>query len=64
MELYKTIYKDQVYFNLYNHCPKKKKSQVIKLFTGEMQKAKQLRNLRHISYKILGSGSKNSCCSF
>lgn len=62
MEFYNTIDKDQVYFNLCNHCPKK--SQVIKLFTGKMQKAKQLRNLRHISYNILGSGSKSSCCSF
>lgn len=61
MELYKTIDKDQVYFNSYNHCPPpQKKSQVITLFTGKMQKAKQLRNLRHISYNILGSGSKNS----
>lgn len=60
MEFYNTIDKDQVYFNSYNHCPKKKKCQVITLFTGKMQKAKQLRNLRHISYKILGSGSKNS----
>lgn len=25
MELYNTIDKDQVYFNSYNHCPKKKK---------------------------------------
>lgn len=64
MELYNTIDKDQVYFNSYNHCPKKKKCQVITLFTGKMQKAKQLRNLRHISYNILGSESKNSCCSF
>lgn len=25
MEFYNTIDKDQVYFNSYNHCPKKKK---------------------------------------
>lgn len=39
MEFYNTIDKDQVYFNLYNHCPKKK-SQVIKLFTGKNAESK------------------------
>lgn len=39
MELYNTIDKDQVYFNSYNHCPKKKKKcQVITLFTGKCRK--------------------------
>lgn len=65
MELYNTIDKDQVYFNSYNHCPKKKKKMPSNYaIYGKMQKAKQLRNLRHISYKILGSESKSSCCSF